>query len=119
QRGYENQVQVIKAAAMNGGFVSRDEIYAICGFDRPRRLNGFSQPVVRIYRELQGPSAAGAVEQEIPMNARYFGPGKTIGYEVPLDFSFFELGNLSGWVEWDSEDPEYLNDPKFLEIVDE
>jgi len=119
ERGYGNQAEVIKAAAINGGFVSRAEIYAICGFNQPRRLNGFSQPVVRIYRELLNPSGNSSVQMDLPMNARYFGPGKTIGYEVPLDFSFFECGNFSGWVEWDSEDPEYLNDPIFLELVNE
>lgn len=115
--GYSNQVEVIQRAAKNGGFISREEIYEVCDFDKPRLLNGFSQPVNRIHKELLSAESSKDSQPEIPMYARYSRPGKTIGYEVPLDFSFFILKNYSGWIEWAEDDPETLNDPDFLELV--
>lgn len=119
QGGYDNQVRVIQRAAKNGGFISRDEIYEICEFGKPRLLNGFSQPVIRIHKELMASDESQGSQLEIPMYARYSRPGKTIGYEVPLDFAFFVINNYTGWIEWTEDDPELLNDPGFLELVQE
>lgn len=116
--GYYNQVKVIELAARNGGFASRDDIYKVCEFDRPRRLNGFSQPVVRTFKEVVNLLDDEPGDLEIPMQARYSGPGKTIGYEVPVDFTFFAYGNYAAWADWGDEGPVMLNDAGFVEMCE-
>ena len=46
------QVDVINEAALGGGFVSRERVYEIAGYDLNRSLRGFTRPVNRIQRAL-------------------------------------------------------------------
>jgi hypothetical protein len=39
---------VIKYAALQGGFIERDKVYEIAGYDESRQLKGFTRPVSRI-----------------------------------------------------------------------
>jgi hypothetical protein len=48
-----DQAEVIRAAALHGGTVSRDEVYEICGYQDDRMLRGFTLPTARITRDLQ------------------------------------------------------------------
>ncbi|MBB4661988.1 PIN-like domain-containing protein [Conexibacter arvalis] len=41
-------VEVVARAAASDGFVSRDEVYEIAGFDRSRSLRGFTRPLNRL-----------------------------------------------------------------------
>lgn len=111
---YINQLRTVIRAARNGGFIERSEVYEICEFDEPRRLNGFSQPVTRICKNLF--SANGESDEQLapPIRARYSGPGKTIGYEVPAEFTFFAWDNVAAWIDWGNEGPDYLNDEEFV-----
>lgn len=42
------QGDVIKYAALQGGFIERDKVYEIAGYDESRQLRGFTRPVTRI-----------------------------------------------------------------------
>lgn len=46
------QEAVIARAVQNGGFVSRDEVYEIGGYEPGRMLKGFTRPVTRISQDL-------------------------------------------------------------------
>ncbi len=46
------QAKVVRAAVDNGGFVSRDDVYALGNFPEERWLNGFTRPVRRITKDL-------------------------------------------------------------------
>ncbi|MBK8470284.1 MAG: hypothetical protein IPL45_11030 [Actinomycetales bacterium] len=50
----EDAVQhaVILTAAQNGGSISRDELYKVCGFEPDRMLRGFTRPTARITADL-------------------------------------------------------------------
>jgi hypothetical protein len=47
------QVQVIEQAARRGGFIAREEVYAVAGYDSGRSLRGFTRPVNRVVSRLQ------------------------------------------------------------------
>jgi hypothetical protein len=51
--GRRDLVDVIREAARQGGTISRDEVYALCGYDDERMLRGFTRPTARITAELQ------------------------------------------------------------------
>ncbi|NGN62569.1 hypothetical protein G5C51_01440 [Streptomyces sp. A7024] len=38
-------VKAIVAAAANGGFVARETVYELAGYDETRKLRGFTQPI--------------------------------------------------------------------------
>lgn len=102
--GYDDRVEAITAAALSGGFVGRDEIYRILGSDEDSRsLRHFATPVHRLRKRLvrDGLLAPGAAEA---LMAVYDGPGKTIGYQVPPEFSTFIL-------EWEQH-PDDSSDDK-------
>lgn len=46
------QFAAVRRAFQNGGSISRDEIYAVAGFDLSRSLRGFTRPIDRITRLL-------------------------------------------------------------------
>lgn len=52
-RRYPSRVKAIVAAAANGGFVDREAVYELAGYDETRRLRGFTQPVGTLSRDLQ------------------------------------------------------------------
>ncbi|MFI1960564.1 PIN-like domain-containing protein [Streptomyces althioticus] len=52
-RRYPSRVKAIVAAAANGGFVDRETVYQLAGYDETRRLRGFTQPIGTLSRDLQ------------------------------------------------------------------
>ncbi|MGW0917117.1 PIN-like domain-containing protein [Streptomyces sp. NPDC002784] len=52
-RRYPSRVKAIVAAAANGGFVDRETVYELAGYDETRRLRGFTQPIGTLARDLQ------------------------------------------------------------------
>lgn len=46
------QVKVLEAAAANGGFCSREDVYRLGEYDAARSLTGFTKPIKRIGREM-------------------------------------------------------------------
>ncbi|MFA1544591.1 PIN-like domain-containing protein [Actinomadura monticuli] len=84
--GRMEQAAAIIHAAKNDGFVSRDAIYALAGYDESRSLRGFTRPITRItgiFRE-QGTISASA---EDILTADYDdsagSPGLAIGFSMP------------------------------------
>jgi hypothetical protein len=47
------QAAAIRRAAANGGFVSRDDIYDLGGYEEGRTLRGFTRPANRVTQELR------------------------------------------------------------------
>ncbi|MET7405697.1 PIN-like domain-containing protein [Streptomyces parvulus] len=52
-RRYPSRVKAIVAAAANGGFVDRETVYELAGYDETRSLRGFTQPIGTLSRDLQ------------------------------------------------------------------
>jgi predicted nucleic acid-binding protein len=73
---------VIRAAAASDGFVDRETVYELCGFDGDRMLRGFTRPATRITGDLQ---EAGVVEHgvEVPLCAVYAGGVTAVGFRIP------------------------------------
>jgi len=46
------QSSVIQAAATQGGYITREDLFEVCGFAEERMLRGFTRPVSRITRGL-------------------------------------------------------------------
>ncbi|MBM6404623.1 DUF4935 domain-containing protein [Phycicoccus sp. CSK15P-2] len=46
------RAEVIRFAAVNGGYIKRSEVFLLCGYDEDRMLRGFTRPVRRITRSL-------------------------------------------------------------------
>lgn len=90
KNGYEDQYKVIIEASKNKtGFISRQEIYEIVDFaESDRSLRKFSSPVNRLSERLV---EEGIISEmcEPALNAEYEGPGKTIGYKIPLEFTHY------------------------------
>lgn len=70
QRQAPVQHDVMMEAISNGGFVSRDDVYDIAGYDEDRTLRGFTRPTKRIMEQMQdqGLLAVGVTE---PLRAIY------------------------------------------------
>lgn len=84
------RAKVVRAAARNGGSLSRHEVYRIAGIsEEERSLRQFATPVQRLSGYLL---ETGAVPNGVgdPLRADYDGPGKAIGYSVPAEFIEFE-----------------------------
>ncbi|MFE1401189.1 PIN-like domain-containing protein [Nocardiopsis dassonvillei] len=60
--GRGDRYDVIAAAAENGGFIERGDVYDICDFNETRQLKGFTRPINRIAQSLEA-------EGLIPHNA--------------------------------------------------
>lgn len=76
------QADVIRTAAEGGGYITRDEIFAICEYDEDRMLRGFTRPVRRLTRLLvdQGFFAAEPRDMLTPDYSE--GPVAS-GFEIP------------------------------------
>lgn len=76
------QADVIRTAAENAGYVTRDQIFAICEYDEARMLRGFTRPVRRLTRLLvdHGYFEAEPVDMLTPDYSE--GP-VAIGFEIP------------------------------------
>lgn len=83
------QGDIISLAARDGGFISRAQIYEHGGYSENRSLRRFALPAQRI---ALGLAEEGLLSEkaEMPLEAVYEGPGKTIGYRVPNEFVVFE-----------------------------
>jgi hypothetical protein len=46
------QAKVLEAAARNGGFCSREDVYLLGDYEASRSLTGFSKPIKRVGREM-------------------------------------------------------------------
>lgn len=81
-RRHAAHVQVIEAAARNGGFIERERVYRIIARDQGRRLNGFCRPVMRVCDELR---QAGVLAKDAPplLTAAMSTPGRAAGFLVP------------------------------------
>ncbi|TDC01456.1 hypothetical protein E1091_02820 [Micromonospora fluostatini] len=81
---YPKRVAVLRAAARDPeGFIPREQVYKICGYDPAKRLLvGFTRPVIGATRELvaSGELPAGL---EPALRAHYLRPGKAEGFLVP------------------------------------
>jgi len=89
--GKPAQVRVIEEASRRDGFISRDRIFEVLGFDEDRSLVRFSMPASRVRDVLV---ERGLIEEGVgyPLQAVYDGPGKAIGYAVPREFVEFAEG---------------------------
>ncbi|WP_367127087.1 PIN-like domain-containing protein [Saccharothrix sp. HUAS TT1] len=77
------QAEVIREAARRGGWIDREAIYEIAGFDDDRMLRGFTRPVARITRMLQG---RGVVARGVePALTPVYSGVKAIAFRVPAD----------------------------------
>lgn len=89
--GYGMRVEVIRAAARNGGSLTRKAVYRIAGIsEEDRSLRQFVTPVWRVTGYLQ---EAEVVPHGVSkaLDADYHdGPGKASGYSVPEEFTEFE-----------------------------
>jgi hypothetical protein len=87
--GYLVQEAAILAGAGSAdGFVPRSAIYSLGSYEETRSLKRFSLPARRAMLALieDGELAESATE---PLVAVYDGPGRTVGYRVPLEFAGF------------------------------
>lgn len=89
--GKSEQAQVVEEASRRDGFISRERIFEVLGFDEDRLLVRFSMPASRVRDDLirRGLAAEGVRD---PLRAVYDGPGKAIGYSVPVEFVEFAEG---------------------------
>jgi predicted nucleic acid-binding protein len=81
------QAEAIRCAVATSGFVSRDMIYEIGGYDDSRTLRGFTRPANRIAQDLRDESIL-AVDAADPLTAVYDGAVSYVqaaGFQVPED----------------------------------
>lgn len=86
---YADRADVILTAARNGGFISREEIFDILDIEEgSRSLKQYVTPVWRMTTILQREGLVPAGAQDA-LWAEYDGPGRTVGYSVPEEFTRF------------------------------
>ncbi|HEX5114199.1 MAG TPA: PIN-like domain-containing protein [Pseudonocardiaceae bacterium] len=74
---------IIRAAAREGGSVSRDDVYRLAGFEANRMLRGFTRPTARITQELQ---ALGVVADGVePALTPIYDGMKATAFVIPLE----------------------------------
>jgi hypothetical protein len=80
------QAEVIRVAALRGGTINREDVYAICGYKDDRMLRGFTLPTVRITRDLQqdGIVAEGV---EPVLTTIYRGGVKAAAFRIPVEMT--------------------------------
>lgn len=80
--GGQVQASVIEAAAVAGGWISRERVFELGGYDEARHLKGFTRPVRSVVESM---TDAGLLPDtaEMPLVPTYPGPGKADGFEVP------------------------------------
>ena len=85
-RGAPVQQAVLRRAALNGGYISRQEVYEIGEYEPERQLKGFTRPVNRIVEEMRtaGIISTDAEDVLVPVyDAGDYGFGWVDGYRVP------------------------------------
>jgi hypothetical protein len=83
--GWEAQAAVIREAGLRGGFVDRDSVYELGGFDESRTLRNFTGPIARIATDLRGEgllisSAVDLLRADYPPGDD---AGRASGFRVP------------------------------------
>ncbi|KQC36195.1 PIN-like domain-containing protein [Frankia sp. ACN1ag] len=77
------QARAIERAAASDGFISRDEVYRIAGYEADRSLRGFTRPVRRIVAYFQGRGRI-PLDAEPLLDAVYDDQsGQAIGFQIP------------------------------------
>jgi hypothetical protein len=78
------QCAAIRFAADNGGFVSREEVYELGGYDENRTLKGFTRPANRLAQEMRssGILPEGTVDVLEPVYDPASGTGQVSGFAV-------------------------------------
>jgi hypothetical protein len=78
--GWE-QAEVIRTAAARGGFVDRETVYEIGGYDDDRMLRGFTRPSTRLTRDMQ---AEGLIPHGVtPMLSPQYVGVRAAGFVIP------------------------------------
>lgn len=80
--GGQVQASVIEAAAASGGWISREQVFDLGGYDEARHLKGFTRPVRSVVEDMVE-SGLLSETAEMPLVPTYPGPGKADGFEVP------------------------------------
>jgi hypothetical protein len=84
--GWSAQEQAIRMAGIRDGFVSRDIVYALGGYDEGRSLRGFTRPVSRITREFREHAIIPESATDV-LSAEYdpasSNPGWASGFSIP------------------------------------
>ena len=80
------QADVIRVAAVRGGTINREDVYAICGYEDDRMLRGFTLPTGRITRELQ---QDGLVAEGVDpvLTTVYRGGVKAAAFRIPTEMT--------------------------------
>jgi hypothetical protein len=80
------QADVIRVAAVHGGTINREEVYAICGYEDDRMLRGFTLPTARITRDLQ---QDGIVTEGVDpvLTTIYRGGVKAAAFRIPTEMA--------------------------------
>jgi hypothetical protein len=78
------QADVIRHAAAEGGFISREKIYEIAGYGEDRMLRGFTRPSARITRDLQDEGLLDVGVEPI-LTPIYEGGVAAVRFEIPFD----------------------------------
>lgn len=76
------QAEAILSAADNDGFVTREAVYDIGGYDASRMLRGFTRPVKTATRKLQEAGVATGDPEEL-LVAEYEGGVLATGFSIP------------------------------------
>lgn len=78
------QADVIRFASVHGGYISREQIYEVAGYDEDRMLRGFTRPAARITRDLQ---AEGLLDDGVEsiLTPHYEGGVTALRFEIPAD----------------------------------
>ncbi len=73
-------------AALQGGTIDRERVYAICGYEDDRMLRGFTLPTSRMTRDLQqeGIVAEGV---EPVLTTIYRGGVKAAAFRIPAEMT--------------------------------
>lgn len=83
--GADVQAAIIMRAGESEGFVDRQTVYAIGGYEETRSLRGFTRPVNRITREFRDRGAVSELADDV-LTAEYdessASPGVAIGFQV-------------------------------------
>jgi len=82
-RGKPVQLEAFDLAVKNGGFVSREEVYALGSYAPTRKLNNWTAPVNNYFQELVAHHGL-PEDADLPIETEY-GPGT--GYRPAIGFS--------------------------------
>jgi hypothetical protein len=91
------QAELIRAAACQGGDLSREQVYEIAGFPQDRTLRGLTRPTLRITAELMEQGLL-APDADYPFQAAYAAGVLATHFRVPPDVveALRELGPPTG-----------------------